>query len=290
MAADQNVAVKFTGDASSVEKAAKESGSSIQSLTGAVKTFAVAAGAAFVAKKVIDFGISAVEAFEVAEASAARVTQTLKLMGPAAEANAGKINALAQAAVKLGFDDEQAAESITRFYQATGDLTRAQELNATAMDLARAKNIDLATATNLVNMALSGNGRVLKQYQIELDETKSPLEQVGQLHDKVRGQAEAFAETLPGKIAALSETCDNVKQSIGGALAQGLAPFVDKLTVFLNDPQFIAAITSLANVFGKVLAVALDVVVKSVIGLKMAFEDMVAGWEEIFDIINHFRN
>lgn len=53
---------------------------------------------------------------------------------------------------------------MAKLLQRTGSLTEATKLNAVAMDLARAKNMDLATATTLVGQVLSGNGKVLKQY------------------------------------------------------------------------------------------------------------------------------
>lgn len=65
---------------------------------------------------------------------------------------------------------------MAKLLQRTGSLTEATKLNAVAMDLARAKNMDLATATTLVGQVLSGNGKVLKQYGIDIKDTASPLE------------------------------------------------------------------------------------------------------------------
>src|SRR5690242_15784440 len=86
----------------------------------AVAESPAAAGAAVVA-----FGISAIRGYGEAQVSAARMDATLKSMGEAAVKNREAILQAANAAVKLGFDDEAAAESITRFYQATGNLTKA---------------------------------------------------------------------------------------------------------------------------------------------------------------------
>lgn len=185
----------------------------------------------------VAFGIDAIKGYGQAQASLARVDATLKAMGVSAVKNRDAVLAAANAAVKLGFDDEDAAESITRFYQATNDLTQATKLNNLAMDLARAKNIDLSTAAGLVNQVLSGNGRILKQYQIALDETKTPLEQLGQLQVQVAGQAEGFARTWPGLIATVTQTWSNMKDTIGGVLVEALEPFVKQFTTWLLDPK-----------------------------------------------------
>lgn len=104
---------------------------------------------------------------------------------------------------------------MAKFYQRTKDVTEATRLNAIAMDLARAKNIGLADASNLVGQVLSGNGKLLKQYGIDIDDTKTPLEALGELHTKVKGQAEAFANTYAGRMEILNVQMGNLKESLG---------------------------------------------------------------------------
>lgn len=124
----------------------------------------------------------------------------------------------ADAAVKLGFDDEAAALSMAGFYQRTKDSTKAIELNNLAMDLARMKNIDLSQAGTLVNQVLSGNGKVLKQYGIDIKETASPLEALAQLQSVVGGQAATFADTMQGKLLIMETRISNFKERLGTAL------------------------------------------------------------------------
>lgn len=175
----------------------------------------IAAGAAITA-----FGISCIKSFGESQVAMARVDATLKSMGASALKNRDAILKAADAAVRLGFDDEDAAESITKLYQRTGNLTQAMKLNQTAMDLARAKNIALSEATALVGQVLSGNGRLLKQYGIEISDTLTPLEALKQLQAQVTGQSEAFANTLQGKLGILSISFSNLKEKIGEALYQ----------------------------------------------------------------------
>lgn len=238
----------------------------VSSFSGQVSSLAKVLGGLFVAKQVGDFLIGTAKGAAEAETSLARVDSTLKAMGSAAQENRQKILQLADATVKLGFDDEAAAESITKLYQRTGDLTKANELNNLAMDLARAKNVDLATATNLVGQVLSGNGRVLKQYGIELDETKTPLEALGQLHDQVSGQAAAFADTTQGRMLTLSESFSNLRDKIGFALNESLKPFIDAFSKWVSDPKNQQKIQEIAD---KIVAFAKFAIPIAITGIKL---------------------
>lgn len=136
-----------------------------------------------------------------------------------------KIEATSKAAIKLGFDDEDTAASVAVLFQRTKDMTEAQRLNGLAMDLARAKNIDLASATTLVGQVLSGNGKVLKQYGIDIKDSATPLEALGELQAKVGGQATAFSQTLQGQTERLQVTFGNLTETIG----EKLIPIIQEL-------------------------------------------------------------
>lgn len=222
----------MTKTAKSTSDSFKLTGNSMASLQKIVVGGAAAAGAALTA-----FLYSSAKAAADAQVQMARVDATLESMGEAALKNKDAILKAADAAVKLGFDDEDAAESITKLYQRTKDLTQAQQLNALAMDLARAKNIELSEATNLVGMVLSGNGRMLKQYGIEISESLPPLEALKALQKQVAGQADAFSNTFQGQMEVISISFQNIKETIGSALIDALMPFIQQFTAWLNDPK-----------------------------------------------------
>lgn len=165
------------------------------------------------------FGLASVKAFAESQAEMARFEATIATIPNTTAKMRDALLEASGASRKLGFDDEETANVLAKFYQRTKDVTTAIDLGNLAMDLSRAKNIDLATAGTLVNQVLSGNGRVLKQYGIDLKETATPLEALGQLHDQVKGQADAFANTITGKMTRLSTTFSDVKEKIGEALA-----------------------------------------------------------------------
>ena len=192
---------------------AKKSASSFKAATDASKKFALAlagAGAAVGAGLLL----SAKAAMD-AEVQMARFDAVLGSMGKkGSEARAGLL-AAADAAAKMGFDDEDAAESLAKLFQRTGDVDQATKLNNVAMDLARSKNIDLGAAATLVGQVLSGNGKVLKQYGIDIKDTATPLEALSELQEKVKGQSEAFTQTLAGQWAILSVQIGNFMEEVG---------------------------------------------------------------------------
>lgn len=260
----------------------------LQALQPAFRTMAVVGTVAFAA--VAGVIKTSIDAAKEAEIEMAKFNATMDTMGSAGKKAKDQLIALSRATVKLGFDDEDAANSLAKFFQRTGDVTDAQKLLTVAMDLSRAKSIDLLTATTLVNQVLSGNGRVLKQYGIDIKETDSPLEALGILHDRVAGQAEAFANTFGGKMEILSGQMTNMKEAIGSAfipvlsnLAAKLIPIVNSVTVWIEkNPELTekilllsAALTGLVAVVG-VLGVSLPIIVKAVQGLAAAFSFVLA--------------
>lgn len=235
----------------------------------AAVTGAVALGAAL---------YSAGKAAAEAEVQVARIDATLKAMGASAVKNREAILAAGEAAVKLGFDDEDAAESITKLYQRTNDLTKAQELSNLAMDLARAKNIELSQATEMVGLVLSGNARALKAYGIELDETKTPLQALGELHKIVGGQADQFAGTFQGRMQTLSIQMQNFKETVGGALLEAVMPFVTQLSQWAARPDVQKKITEIAKMVGEFAAVVLPVAIET---LKIWYHL----WQDVVEVL-----
>lgn len=78
-----------------------------------------------------------------------------------------------------------AAESFSKLFQITKDVTQAQNLATLAADLSIAKNMDMDSATKLVSMTLAGNTRALKEYGIQLDENATPLQNLAELQKRV---------------------------------------------------------------------------------------------------------
>jgi len=216
-----------------------------------------------------------------AQVKMAQFNSTMDTMGKkGTEAKKALLEA-ANASVKKGFDDEDSANSLAKLYQRTGDVTKATKLNNLAMDLSRAKNIDLTTASNLVSMALSGSGKALLQYGIVIKDSATPMEALSTLQDKVGGQADAFASTFAGNMAVMKVETDNLKESIGNALLPVLTdmlkkiePIITKVTEWVEKhPELTknillgaAAFTGFATILG-IIGVAIGPIAAGIAGI-----------------------
>lgn len=246
----------------------------------AMKLGGVLAGA-FAVKKIVDFGRASLEAFAESEAAMARIDARLKTMGKAGEEARDGILKAGEAAIKLGFDDEAASESVTKFFQATGSLTEAQKLNTIAMDIARGKGIELGDAQRAVQMILAGNTKELKAMGIEVDENATGFDNLTKVSKMYEGQAVSFSETTKGKMEALSVTMENFQETLGAGIAEGLAPFLDAMMQIAQDPQFQEFVKTTAALVGKTLLFAFQAVKASIDFLSEAFYKMMIAWDAV---------
>ena len=193
-------------------------------------TKALAIGITAAAGAAVTFGGFAVKAAMDAEVEMARFNTTMANTPGVTKQATDAILKRAAAAVKLGFDDEEAANVMAKLFQRTGDVDQAMHLAAGAMDLARAKNISLSDAGRMVQLVLSGNARALKEYGIEIDDALPPMEALGVLFKKVGGQAQAFSGTMKGQLEIFQRQWDNFKETVGAQLLPLLTRLLQIIT------------------------------------------------------------
>jgi hypothetical protein len=279
--ADTNVKIILSAE-DKTKAALSSAQGGLNNFTGTIKKFAAAAGVAFAAKQIFDFGVSAVKAFSESEAAMARVDATLKSMGDSALKNRDAILKASDAAVKLGFDDEDTAESITKLYRATGNFNEALRLNTLAMDIARGKDIELSEANRIVTLALAGSTKELRNMGIAVDENMTSTQALLAMETAYAGQSAAAAETTKVKMEALSISWNNFKESVGASLSEGLKPFLDKLIQIVSDPRFVKFFTDLVALGVKVLDGAIK-------GFLKTLDLMTDGWLAVFNIANKVK-
>lgn len=216
--------------------------SKLKSMEPAFKQMAVAGTVAFGA--IAGIAVTSFKAFADAEAQTAITNQSLantlgqlstgaladlqtKLGGTKDALGALKTSAenAGKAAVKLGFDDETAANSFAKLFAATKDVGQAQKETAIAMDLARYKNISLEEATQKLMMAHAGSTKELKDLGLAVTDGATAMQNIDAIQKQAAGSADAFAKTEAGAMAIIKVNSDNLKESIGA----GLKPAFDKL-------------------------------------------------------------
>ena len=158
--------------------------------------------------------------------------------------------------------------------------------NQEAMDLSRAKGIDLASASTLIIQAMEGNSRALKQFGINLKDGLSPAEALQELQVKLAGSAQDYVNTPWGKMDVATATTNKLAASLGNDLMpvlmnflQTVTPLIQKVTDWANaHPQLVSYILLTAGAVG-LLALgiaAIAGIVSAAISVFLAFSVVLA--------------
>lgn len=163
--------------------------------------------------------------------------------------------AAGKAALKMGFDDEAAANSFSKLFAVTKDVTKAQNETALAMDLARYKGISLEEATQKLVMVHSGATKELKNLGLAVTEGATATENLAAIQRQAGGAADAYSKTQAGAMEIMKVNADNLRESIGGALEpafnklrETLVPLVQKFVDWANDnPELVSKLMILGG-------------------------------------------
>ena len=139
----------------------------------------------------------------------------LKNVGTSYDSSKKKIEELVAAQQnKTNFGDEEQRKALQELIQVSGSYDDAMAAMIPTMDLAAAKDMDLAGAATLVARAISGEATALGRYGIKLDNTAGPQEVLNTLLAKFGGQAEANSDPL----TQLGNRMGDLAQVIGDIL------------------------------------------------------------------------
>uniref|UniRef100_A0A6M3J9Q3 Uncharacterized protein n=3 Tax=viral metagenome TaxID=1070528 RepID=A0A6M3J9Q3_9ZZZZ len=158
-----------------------------------------------------------------------------KLTGTWQEASAEIEKYLASELKRTALDDGEGRESVQVLTEATGDYRQALKLLPIAQDLARAKGMDLATASQLVGKVSQGNVSILTRYGIVLKKGTTATQALAEMTKRFGGQAAAFAQTEIGASKKLEVAFGNIREAIGSPFLNVLTRAKGKLADFLTD-------------------------------------------------------
>jgi hypothetical protein len=136
---------------------------------------------------------------------------------------------LASELKRTALDDGAGRESLARLVTITKDVDKSMDLMSIAQDMAAAKGIPLATATEAVGKAYMGNDAILKQYGVTAAAGVEPIEA---LRKAVAGQAEAYGTTLPAAQARYETSMGNIKETIGAAVLPAMTSLLNVVSDF----------------------------------------------------------
>lgn len=168
-----DITLRILGDAKSAEEALTRTGKSAEEHLGKVDK--ASAGATSGMKGMVE-GFAAVavvaEVSKDYEDNQKALTTLTQAMRDAGEKDTPKfreeLEKAGAAGRSLGFDTSQTSGAIAQLRLAGVDTSKAMEALPTIMDLARAKNITLSDATAAVVKGMQGQGKALKDLNIEM--------------------------------------------------------------------------------------------------------------------------
>jgi hypothetical protein len=292
MAGSRTLKLSILGDVDGLNKSLKTATGDVDTFGDKVGKAGVAIGKAFAAAAAaagaaaIAIGIEGVKA---AIADEKAQTQLALALENATGATQGQIAATEQSILQMslatGVADDELRPALGRLVRSTGDITKAQDLLAIALDVSAATGKPVEAIANSLSKAYDGNTAALGKLGVGLStaELKSmSFEQVqGRLSELFGGAAAANADTYAGKIARVQVAFGEAKEAVGTALL----PILDTLLQFINK-NALPAINAFANAFSLTESDGFGKIVSDVgATLKKTFTPIIEGVKSVFDSV-----
>jgi hypothetical protein len=242
MAGSRTLKLSILGDVDNLNKSLKTATKDVETFGDKMGKVGKMVGAAFVAAAAaagayaIKIGIEGVKA---AIADEKAQTQLALALENATGATQAQIKATEQSILQMslatGVADDELRPALGRLVRSTGDITKAQDLLSTALDISTATGKPLETVANALGKAYDGNTASLGKLGIGLSaaelKTMNFTQVQGKLSDLFGGAAARNADTYAGRIARMQVAFDEAKETIGFALL----PILEKMINFINQ-------------------------------------------------------
>jgi hypothetical protein len=213
------------------------------------KSFALAGAAAGI--YAVKLGVDGVKAAVEDEASQKQLAIALKNTTDATDAQIAATEKYVSATqIRYGVSDVKLRESLGNLSRATGDVTKAQQLNNLALDISASTGRDLSSVSLALAKSYDGNFGSLKKLGIPLDEAIIKSKDFNLVQAELvklfGGAAQANTETYAGQLAIVTERVGELKESIGVALLPTLKTLLENVNMVAkafsgDDPQGLSA-------------------------------------------------
>lgn len=242
MAGNRTLKLSILGDVDNLNKSLKTATKDVETFgdkmgkIGKVVGAAFAAAAAAAGAYAVKIGIEGVKAAIEDEKAQTQLALALENATGATKAQiAATEDSILQMSLATGVADDQLRPALSRLVRSTGDITQAQELLTTALDISTATGKPLETVANALGKAYDGNTASLGKLGIGLSTAELKTMNFTQVQDKLSqlfgGAAARNADTYAGRIARMQVAFDEAKETIGFALL----PILEKLMGFINN-------------------------------------------------------
>jgi len=196
------------------------------------KAFAVAAAAA--GAFAVKIGKDAVQAAIADQKSQALLANSLRnTTGATTSAIAAVESYISKLQLQVGVADDELRPALSKLAAVTGDVSAAQDLLGTALDVSAFAGVDLGTATNAITRALQGNFKSLQKLVPSLDaatiKSKDFAKILAEVAKATQGAAATRAGTLEYKLEILRIRFGEILETLGYALLPVIEKFATTL-------------------------------------------------------------
>jgi hypothetical protein len=200
------------------------------SVKGLGRSLALATGGFVAFEGVSRFLEDSVNAARDAGVAQRSLAAQIKASGDSFAGNQAAVQKAELSLEKYGFTSEDSAKALTVLERGTGNITRAISLQGVAANLARAKNIDLASAANVLAKVFGGQETALRRAVPGLDKNAHGLQLIADAQQRLAGQAKA-GTTEAEKFHAILH---NTEVIVGTALLPTLNKYLGELGKWLD--------------------------------------------------------
>jgi hypothetical protein len=242
MAGSRTLKLSILGDVDNLNKSLKSASKDVDSFGDKMGKVGKMVGAAFVAAAAaagayaIKIGVEGVKAAIEDEKAQTQLALALEnATGATKQQIAATEQSILQMSLASGVADDSLRPALGRLVRSTGDITKAQDLLAIALDISTATSKPLETVAAALSKGFDGNTAALGKLGIGLSaaelKTMNFTQVQSKLTDLFGGAAARNADTYAGRIARMQVAFDEAKETIGFALL----PILEKVINFINQ-------------------------------------------------------
>lgn len=244
MAATRKLVVQVVGDAKGLKKAfeqaAWESMSFGQKVAATSKKMAIPAAAAFGALTAAGLSFAKAAADDQ-RAQALLATQLQNTTGATRAQVAATEDFISKLSIAKGVADDELRPALAQLVRATGNVSSAQSLLRTALDVSAGSGKDLGSVVMALSRASQGQFTALKRLGIPLSDniikSKDFNAVLQVLNGTFRGQSDVAAATAEGQMRRFGVAVQEAKESIGAMLLPAIEAILPKLVGMANWAQ-----------------------------------------------------
>jgi len=193
MAGIPKVKITFDADFDELKRGVKGAQDEVEGFGGRMEKFGKAAGAAFAvagAAALAYAGKLAIDGVKAAiedEASQLRLANALRNVTGATDSQIKATeDYITKTSLALGVTDDQMRPALERLTRSTKDVEESQKLMSLAIDISKAKNLDLTTVSNALAKANDGQTGALKKLGITLGENATNVKDYNSEQTKLK--------------------------------------------------------------------------------------------------------